>query len=145
MKLLEKINISNSTSHIANTSNPHNTNKSQIGLGNVQNLAPLDLPISTATKTALNLKESIANKNSSNGYCGLDSSGKIDINRIPISALERMVYVTDETARFNLTINLAQNGDVIKQQDTGVLYFIVDDTNLNNSSGYEAFRKNKYI
>ena len=62
-----------------------------------------------------------------------------DINRIPMSALERMVYVTDETARFNLTINSAQNGDVVKQQDTGVLYFIVDDTNLNNSSGYEAF------
>lgn len=135
----EKTNIANSANHIINTSNPHNTNKSQVGLGNVQNLAPLDMPISTATQTALNLKEAIANKNSPNGYCGLDSNGKVDISRIPVSALERMVYVADEVARFNLTINSAQNGDVVKQQDTGVLYFIVDDTNLNNSSGYEAF------
>ena len=58
----EKTNISNSTSHIANTSNPHSVTKSQIGLGNVQNLAPLDMPISTVTQTALNLKEVIANK-----------------------------------------------------------------------------------
>ena len=33
----EKTNISNSTSHIANTSNPHSVTKSQIGLGNVDN------------------------------------------------------------------------------------------------------------
>lgn len=36
--------------------NPHGTNKTDVGLGNVSNLAPADLPISTATQTALNEK-----------------------------------------------------------------------------------------
>lgn len=34
--------------HIGNKSNPHNVTKAQIGLGNVQNLAPADMPVSTA-------------------------------------------------------------------------------------------------
>jgi len=125
--------------HIEDIANPHAVTKTQVGLSNVENTSDLNKPISTATQTALNLKEAIANKNSPNGYCGLDVNGKIDISRIPASALERMVYVTDEVARFNLTTATAQSGDVVKQQDTGVLYFIVDDTNLSNSSGYEAF------
>lgn len=34
--------------HIGNKSNPHNVTKAQVGLGNVQNLAPADMPVSTA-------------------------------------------------------------------------------------------------
>lgn len=33
--------------HIGNTNNPHSVTKAQVGLGNVQNLAPADMPIST--------------------------------------------------------------------------------------------------
>lgn len=39
--------------HIGNKSNPHNVTKSQIDLGNVQNLAPADMPVSTAQATAI--------------------------------------------------------------------------------------------
>ena len=39
--------------HIGNKSNPHNVTKVQIGLGNVQNLAPADMPVSTAQATAI--------------------------------------------------------------------------------------------
>ena len=39
--------------HIGNKSNPHNVTKAQIGLGNVQNLAPADMPVSTAQATAI--------------------------------------------------------------------------------------------
>lgn len=39
--------------HLANKSNPHNVTKAQIGLGNVQNLAPADMPVSTAQATAI--------------------------------------------------------------------------------------------
>ena len=42
--------------HAANQSNPHNVTKEQVGLGNVENLAPADLPVSTATQTALDKK-----------------------------------------------------------------------------------------
>ena len=39
--------------HIVNKSNPHYVTKAQIGLGNVQNLAPADMPVSTAQATAI--------------------------------------------------------------------------------------------
>lgn len=39
--------------HIGNKSNPHNVTKAQIGLGNVQNLAPANMPVSTAQAAAI--------------------------------------------------------------------------------------------
>jgi hypothetical protein len=39
--------------HIGNKSNPHNVTKAQIDLGNVQNLAPADMPVSNAQATAI--------------------------------------------------------------------------------------------
>lgn len=39
--------------HIGNKSNPHNVTKAQIGLGNVQNLAPAAMPVSTAQAAAI--------------------------------------------------------------------------------------------
>lgn len=39
--------------HIGNKSNPHDVTKAQIGLGNVQNLAPADMPVSTAQAASI--------------------------------------------------------------------------------------------
>ena len=39
--------------HIGNKSNPHNVTKAQVGLGNVQNLAPADMPVSIAQAAAI--------------------------------------------------------------------------------------------
>ena len=39
--------------HIGNKSNPHKVTKAQVGLGNVQNLAPADMPVSTAQAAAI--------------------------------------------------------------------------------------------
>ena len=39
--------------HIGNKSNPHSVTKAQVGLGNVQNLAPADMPVSTAQAAAI--------------------------------------------------------------------------------------------
>jgi hypothetical protein len=47
---------SNLTAHTSNTSNPHSTTKSQVGLGNVDNTSDVDKPVSTATQTALDAK-----------------------------------------------------------------------------------------
>lgn len=49
----EKTNWNN---HIANTNNPHNVTKAQIGLDNVDNTSDINKPISTATQTALDNK-----------------------------------------------------------------------------------------
>lgn len=43
--------------HVTNFSNPHGITKTQVGLGNVDNTSDAIKPISTATQTALNLKE----------------------------------------------------------------------------------------
>lgn len=43
----------NLNAHINNKSNPHEVTKVQVGLGNVQNLAPADMPVSTAQATAI--------------------------------------------------------------------------------------------
>lgn len=39
--------------HTLLTDNPHNVTKAQVGLGSVENLAPADLPVSSATASAL--------------------------------------------------------------------------------------------
>ena len=41
------------SSHIGNNTNPHSVTKAQVGLGNVENTADADKPVSTATSTAI--------------------------------------------------------------------------------------------
>ena len=47
--------------HIARVDNPHVVTKAQVGLGNVENLAPADMPISSAGQAALNAKANKTN------------------------------------------------------------------------------------
>ena len=44
------------TAHTSDTTNPHAVTAAQVGLGNVDNTADLDKPVSTATQAALDLK-----------------------------------------------------------------------------------------
>lgn len=77
--------------HISNTSNPHNTTKAQVGLGNVDNTADLDKPISTAQQAALDLKVS---KDSNTGAASLPAGTTA---QRPTGAAGKM--------RFNSTLN----------------------------------------
>ena len=45
------------TAHITDKNNPHEVSKAQVGLENVDNTSDIDKPVSTATQTALNLKQ----------------------------------------------------------------------------------------
>lgn len=54
----------NLETHINNKTNPHEVTKAQVGLGNVDNTADADKPISTATQTALDAKFSLTEGNS---------------------------------------------------------------------------------
>ena len=67
------------------------------------------------------------------------TSGTIDIARLPAAALERVVTVADQSARLALSTSDIQLGDVVKQTDTGKMYFVVDTANLDNASGYMEF------
>lgn len=67
------------------------------------------------------------------------TSGTISIDRLPKGALERLVIVANQTARFALTTNDVQEGDTVKQTDTGIMYFVVDSTKLDSEAGYSIY------
>lgn len=67
------------------------------------------------------------------------TSGTIDIDRLPKAALERMVVVADDTARFKLTTATAQVGDTVKVTATNMMYLVKDDSKLNTEAGYEPY------
>lgn len=67
------------------------------------------------------------------------TSGTIDIDRLPKAALERMVVVADDTARFKLTTATAQVGDTVKVTATNKMYLVKDDSKLNAEAGYEPY------
>ena len=66
-------------------------------------------------------------------------SGTIDIDRLPKGAIERMVYVKDDAARFALTTNTVQNGDTVKVTTTKKMFYVIDDTKLSSEAGYEPY------
>lgn len=67
------------------------------------------------------------------------TSGTIDIDRLPKAALERLVVVADDTARFSLTTATAQSGDTVKVTSTGKMYLIKDESKLSSEDGYEPY------
>lgn len=67
------------------------------------------------------------------------TSGTIGIDRLPKAALERMVVVADDTARFKLTTATAQVGDTVKVTATNKMYLVKDDSKLNTEDGYEPY------
>lgn len=67
------------------------------------------------------------------------ASGTISIDRLPKAALERLIVVADDTARFALTTATAQSGDTVKVTSTGKMYLIKDESKLNSEDGYEPY------
>lgn len=111
------------------------------------------------TATKLKTARSISVKGGNNGGTGsanFDGSGNISItipsidaasvtgvlplNTIPQGALERLVRVADKAARFKLTTSQVQTGDSVIQNDTGVMYVVVDDSKLNVDAGYQEYK-----
>lgn len=67
------------------------------------------------------------------------ASGTISIDRLPKVALERLIVVADDTARFALTTATAQSGDTVKVTSTGKMYLIKDESKLSSEDGYEPY------
>lgn len=110
-------NLTALSNHIADLANPHNVTKSQVGLGNVDNTSDINKPISTATQTALNLKEDLANKGAANGYAPLDSNSLIPTIYIPGSIDDVLEYAN--LAAFPVT---GISGKMYVAIDTGKVY-----------------------
>lgn len=67
------------------------------------------------------------------------ASGTISIDRLPKAALERLIVVADDTARFALTTATVQSGDTVKVTSTGKMYLIKDESKLSSEDGYEPY------
>ena len=68
-------------------------------------------------------------------------SGTIPISKLPAGALERLYEVDTDADRLALTVDKVQNGDVVSVNDTGLMYFVKDDSKLGTASAAEAFKQ----
>lgn len=66
-------------------------------------------------------------------------TGTIPLERLPHGAMERLVVVANAEARLALTKENVQNGDTVKEEDTGKMYFVVDEEKLNSEEGYSVY------
>ena len=67
-------------------------------------------------------------------------TGMIPIASVPQAALERLVKVANQSARYALTTSTVQLGDSVLQTDTGVMYIVIDTSNLANANGYQEYK-----
>ena len=67
------------------------------------------------------------------------TTGTLPLSVLPQGALERLVKVADEEARFALTTDDVQLGDSVLQIDTDTMYIVIDIAQLNNDAGYEEY------
>ncbi len=65
--------------------------------------------------------------------------GVLPLNKVPAAALERLFPVADDDARLALTVDDVQNGDTVKVEATGKMYFVKDDTKLGTGNAADAF------
>ena len=69
------------------------------------------------------------------------TTGTIDIARLPATALERLYVAKDEAALKDLTTEQVQQGDTVKVEATGQMYFVVDEKKLGTTDYMKAFEK----
>lgn len=102
--------------HASLTNNPHNVTKTQIGLPNVTDVTPLELPVSNATQTALNLKLNSSQKGATNGLAEL-VGGTVPASQLPS-------YVDDivEVANYAALPVTGETGKIYVTLDTEFLY-----------------------
>ena len=67
------------------------------------------------------------------------TTGVLPISVIPQGAMERLIKVANQTARFALTTDDVQLGDSVLQLDTDVMYVVIDTNELDNAAGYEEY------
>lgn len=65
--------------------------------------------------------------------------GVLSLDNLPQGALERLVKVENQTARLKLTKEQVQLGDTVQELDTGLMYIVVDENNLDSSDGYIVY------
>ena len=108
--------------HTVDYNNPHKVTKDQVGLGNVDNTADLDKPISNATQTEIDRIDSeiedINNKfGAEGGFATLDKDGKIPVDQLP-SMVDDVIDV-DSIEHLPTT---GESGKIYITKDTNLIY-----------------------
>ena len=108
--------------HTVDYNNPHKVTKEQVGLGNVDNTADLDKPISNATQTEIDRIDSeiedINNKfGAEGGFATLDKDGKIPVDQLP-SMVDDVIDV-DSIEHLPTT---GESGKIYITKDTNLIY-----------------------
>jgi hypothetical protein len=85
-------------------------------------------------KTKLDGAEMTSNKNTANGYAGLDASSKINPSQLPALAISETFVVASEVAQLALTV---QEGDIAVRTDENKSYIALNDTNATMSDWQE--------
>ena len=81
------VTVSSVSTHLSSTINPHGVTKAQVGLGNADNTADLDKPISTATQTALNAKADKITTATDGNIVQFDENGNIEDSEVAVSTV----------------------------------------------------------
>jgi hypothetical protein len=113
--------------HDVRSDNPHAVNKSQLGLGSVDNTSDANKPISTATQTALDAKVDDSEKGAASGVATLDAGGKLTASQVPAIAISSTHVVANEAAQLALTV---QEGDVAVRSDQKKSYIALNADNV---------------
>ena len=101
---IDKINTDQGTdlsAHLRDFSNPHKVTKEQIGLGNVDNTADLDKPISTATQKAIDDAKAANNTALDNHANRTDNPHKVTKDQVGLGNV-------DNTADINKPVSVVQ-------------------------------------
>lgn len=67
------------------------------------------------------------------------TSGTIDYERLPKEARMDFYPVPNAETRLSLTKEQIQNCDVVQEDDTGKMFFVVDDTKLGSEAAFKEF------
>lgn len=114
---------------------------------NGTNVATFTANQSTAATANITVPTAVSELTNDSGYLtsssNLDASkltsGTVDIARLPQGALERLVKVANEAARYALTTADVQLGDTVQQLDTGIMYVVTDTDHLDSAAGYTEY------
>lgn len=90
--------------YITGTGSLATLDKAAVGLGNVSNLTPAQMPVSTAQADALALKEDRSQKNVASGYAGLGADGRLLLELVPDILLGNVRFVDFWNASTNTPV-----------------------------------------
>lgn len=128
--------------HIARVDNPHVVTKAQVGLGNVDNTADIDKPISTAAQAALDLKADI----NSPTLIGVPSAPTAAVGdnttQIATTAFVNSEIANDTYSKTQLDVGQLDNRYYTEAETNLLLGTKVDDTDIESVN---LLRADKYL